>query len=513
MKLGRSLLVVALVITLLMSATSQKLAVFERQRLLRTPAGGTGGPSLASMDSYALALLLGGMRGPLVMFLWMQSEAQKEAKDLEGVETQIEWIRLLQPEFDTVHLFQIWNKAYNISVQMASLANKYAVILDALDYARSVEKQRPDNVNILMSMASIFNDKFANSHEKDYYRKRIREDSMYRPMQKESRAAGVRPTRFDSILDEKGYLRPELIKPRISLLTPGKAPTTKESLTDNYDGSELQYAKKYQPYPYGVPAYALAYNYYQRCKALQNEAGQRHIQITPIVVDSRPPLVLRAWADEEWELAARAEDRLLGLNVPVDRLDAIVESANIDPLKLTGEQLKARRAELDKALYHYGMSLRVNADSEAAFREHFANPAYQMHVDMYRSHLEHLVASRTLLAADRDMLEAATATGAARADLVKSARDNYRQALRLFRIIRLRYYTFEGYYLTMLPKGTTRWNLDKSTDQQIEAYLNEVERRNTSQGFDPQEEDNREYKKYIQRAQQRLDMLSRIVGK
>ena len=45
----------------------------------------------------------------------------KNERDLEGFDTKLEWIRLLQPEFDPVHLFQIWNKAYNISVQMASM--------------------------------------------------------------------------------------------------------------------------------------------------------------------------------------------------------------------------------------------------------------------------------------------------------------------------------------------------------------------------------------------------------
>ena len=67
------------------------------------------------MPSFATALLLGGLRGPLVMFLWPNSETSKREHHLEDVDTEIEWIRLLQPEFDTVHLFQIWNKAYATS--------------------------------------------------------------------------------------------------------------------------------------------------------------------------------------------------------------------------------------------------------------------------------------------------------------------------------------------------------------------------------------------------------------
>jgi hypothetical protein len=137
--------------------------------------------SLAGMDSYALALLLGGLRGPLVMILWANSEAQKADRNLEGVDTQIEWIRRLQPEFDTVHVFQVWNKAYNLSVQMVGLANKYTTILDALDYAHNVDAERPDNLNILREIARVYADKLgAANPEKYYYRDRVRRETRHR---------------------------------------------------------------------------------------------------------------------------------------------------------------------------------------------------------------------------------------------------------------------------------------------------------------------------------------------
>src|SRR5439155_20618812 len=143
--------------------------------------------SLANMNSFALALLLGGLRGPLVMVLWTSSESQKNEKDIEGFDTKVEWIRLLQPEFDTVHIFQVWNKAYNISVQMASLANKYATILDAIDYAQRVEAGRPNNINMVYAIAGIYFDKLGSSSEKPYYRKRVREETLPHPMRQKLR--------------------------------------------------------------------------------------------------------------------------------------------------------------------------------------------------------------------------------------------------------------------------------------------------------------------------------------
>ena len=138
---------------------------------------------LADMNSYALCLLLGGLRGPLVMFLWSSSESQKTEHDLEDFDTKVEWIRLLQPEFDTVHLFEIWNKAYNISVQMANLPNKYSSIIGALDYADKVDAQRPDDINIIYTIGMTYGDKLGGIQlplaERQYYLRRTCDDTRW----------------------------------------------------------------------------------------------------------------------------------------------------------------------------------------------------------------------------------------------------------------------------------------------------------------------------------------------
>src|SRR4029077_13715938 len=140
-------------------------------------AGSSSGRSLSGMNSYALALLLGGLRGPLVMFLWSSSESKKSENNLEDFDSKVEWIRLLQPEFDTVHIFQIWNKAYNISVKMTNLANKYATILDALDYAHNVDAEKPNDINIVSAIGGIYFDKLGGSAQKVYYPKNGRAET------------------------------------------------------------------------------------------------------------------------------------------------------------------------------------------------------------------------------------------------------------------------------------------------------------------------------------------------
>lgn len=132
--------------------------------------------STDQLDSYTLGLLLGGLRGPLVMTLWSSSETQKSERNLEDINTKIELIRLLQPEFDSVHLFQIWNKAYNLSVQMANLPSKYAMILDAIDYANNTRAGK-ENINLESAVGGIYFDKLGGASEKAYYRARVRDES------------------------------------------------------------------------------------------------------------------------------------------------------------------------------------------------------------------------------------------------------------------------------------------------------------------------------------------------
>ncbi len=178
---GRVIVVVFMVLALAASSYMRDWAIDDHEAVrsngrLPRPAASTESP-LSSMPSFATALLLGGLRGPLVMILWTSSETQKQQHDLQDFDTKVEWIRLLQPEFDTVHLFQIWNKAYNVSVQMSSLRNKYTTILDAIDYGQKVERERPDDLNIITAIAAIYGDKLGTSAEHVYYRSRIRRES------------------------------------------------------------------------------------------------------------------------------------------------------------------------------------------------------------------------------------------------------------------------------------------------------------------------------------------------
>jgi hypothetical protein len=503
-KRGRAAIVTILIIALLATGAMQMTVQQQRQKLRSLSGAGQpgGSSSLSRMDSYALALLLGGLRGPLVMFLWPASEAQKSSRDLAGIDTQIEWIRLLQVEFDTVHLFQIWNKAYNLSVQMASLSNKYATILDAIEYGRSVDVERPDNIHIISQIGQVYGDKLGNSAEKDYYRRRVRQDSLYRAQRLIS-GSSQRRMAMPPLLDAQGNLLSELVSPRLN------PPLSKMAMqvVQSYDGAELQYLRPYQPFPYGVSANALAYNYYKRAQVLQDVTGQRHLQMSEMVVDSRPALALESWASEEWELGRRAEIQAWSIKPPYEKLQLESPTAAQSLTSLSGQQLAAGAARLDEAIYCYGRAKQLFDDSDKEFHRHMINPQYADSVTRYAWHMDQIHAVGIMMDADLAFLKAMRLEGSARDEQVALARDAYHRAIRLFELMRLRYFASDAMRAAILPRGVTAANINQMPAAQVDMVVRELDRRIKMQGGDEFSDDTAEYVTYIQRCQARLKSL------
>ena len=450
------------------------------------------------MDSFALALLLGGLRGPLVMILWTSSESQKQEKDLEDFDTKVEWIRLLQPEFDTVHIFQIWNKAYNISVLNATLPNKYLTILDALDYAAKVDRERPDDINILYAIGGVYFDKLDQSTEKEYYRQRVRAETLPHPnLQKLSPDDPAwRRLELDPVLDDKGYILPQYLKPTSTLLVDPTDPTLR------YDGSELQFLAPYQPFPDGIPPVALGYNYQLRAAMLQAVGHQRHAQLSDLVLDSRPPLTLEFWSEEELERGRRFEIQALGKPVPTERLD-LEQPAAATPLDMNLDP--SHRPMLEHAQRIYALSARLAADSIAAFERHVIQ--YKRNVDTARSHMETLRAHLDLAAGDRDYLAAVLADPSPRAPVAASAREEYRRALIAEELIILHYYIGDETAKTLLPAGYDRSNIDKLNPDLYPGIIEDIKRRMNVPGQYVESSDVKESLDYIGRETTRLAML------
>ncbi|HEY1923355.1 MAG TPA: hypothetical protein VGG44_11450, partial [Tepidisphaeraceae bacterium] len=433
-------------------------------------------------------------------------ETQKQQHDLQDFDTKVEWIRLLQPEFDTVHLFQIWNKAYNISVQMASLRNKYTTILDAIDYGQKVERERPDDINIIAAVAALYGDKLGTSAEHVYYRSRIRRESqsLTRITFPSSRADEFRSlaskagwiedqspitvndkTKIDQVTVEPvsakqlitqftgpgvEYLsetRPDeqqhdpswrrvrlnamldadgYILPEL-LKAPYPRPADIPASQPWYDGSSLQFLKQFEPFPYGISTLALAYNDYKQAQLLQLLWGEHHIQSGETVIDARPALALKDWAKDEWERGRRYELRMWGLSVPESADPIELESPTSDD---AFDKPTADKTDFEAAIYSYALGARLFHDAREEFLAHMDR--YKTNASVYFVHVDDSISGEQLMNADHDYLAAASATGPERQRLLESAATSYHGAMLQFAVTIMKYYIDEAVAVQAFPK-------------------------------------------------------------
>ncbi|MCC6239238.1 MAG: hypothetical protein IT448_02930 [Phycisphaerales bacterium] len=521
---ARGAVVTILICSLLLVMAGRWLTGWQRQRVLtndgRVPMASEGGGSnLSGMNSFALALLLGGLRGPLVMFLWQNSESQKQERNLETFDTQVEWIRMLQPEFDSVHIFQMWNKGYNISVQKASLANKYLTILDALDYGYSVDSERPHNINIIETIGQLFFDKFGNSAEKEYYRQRVRTESQWRQTQPQ-RAAITSSVRLEPRLNPDGYILPQyLTAPGGDLPRPTDLAADKPWNT----GADLQYLKPFEPFPYGISPLAFAYNYFKRAQVLQDSAGQTHAQLSHTVIDSRPALALKFWSEAEWERGRKIEGGLLRVHLfsteqqeeqkpfgnetlePRDQLEllTIPLGFNSQTKKLNDQPLEADT--LPELLFSYQRAADLAAAAIQEYERYLNETDFLANISTYESHVEHMRSVHAAALADLAYVRGLMLpAGAQRQEQFKQAAEHYHQSIRINEFIQLRYFT-DVRLLQLL--GADRQSLRKLPQSRLDQLAQQARDAIYAGAANPDAIDRNEYERYATRAHQRLTLM------
>lgn len=514
---SRAGIAIVLVVALLLSAGARYWA--DSLRASDIPDQGTigAGTSLSNMNSFALGLLLGGLRGPLVMILWIESENEKTDKNLEDVNTQIEWIRLLQPEFDTVHIFEIWNKAYNLSVQMTSLANKYDTILSALDYANEVARQKPDDINIITAIAQVYGEKLGNSSEKTYYRRRVRRES--KPHEDPSHLRHTDPgwhrTEMDPILNAKFDLLPKEIKPAPGhTARPANLPADKEWNT----GAPLQYLVKFEPFPDGVSPIALGYNYYKRAEVLETTYGQAHAQLSPLVIDSRPALALKQWLEAEWAQGRRREIQAFGMTVPTSGGEEDRPAMENLTAGFGYDRAFSNRHDAELAEFAYRRAADLLPVVVAEYDRHLR--AFTQNAATYRSHVVEARCEAALCAGDADYLEAGLVKPSARQALLVSARSHYINSIYDYERMILRYYTDLPLLAGALPPGFERIEsgkykgVEQLDPEQLARAVARVARNRImlQRGRDSHDEDTDEFDRYMLHARLRLTHLRTIPG-
>ncbi len=137
-----------------------------------------GGPQLELGDlaSQATILVLGGFRGPYVVWLWMQAEEEKQRNVHFDLIDRYTRIATLQSEYADVWSDLGWNLAWNLSAQWHSLDRKYQWIRRAIEFLQEGNRKNPHNAEIMACLGRIYGEKLGLSQEAEYYRARVRED-------------------------------------------------------------------------------------------------------------------------------------------------------------------------------------------------------------------------------------------------------------------------------------------------------------------------------------------------
>jgi hypothetical protein len=135
--------------------------------------------SETSLQSLAVAfprLTLGGFRGLLATYLWIQAENDKNDRKWVELETKYDIIGALQPYFISVYVFHAWNQAYNLSAQFHDIDTKYKWVLDGLAYLNKGEDYNPNTPDILVEQGHMYFMKLGGSFERIYFRQHWRDD-------------------------------------------------------------------------------------------------------------------------------------------------------------------------------------------------------------------------------------------------------------------------------------------------------------------------------------------------
>ena len=137
-----------------------------------------GSPALELSDlpAQAVTIILGGFRGPYVVWLWAKAEDEKTRKIHFDLIDRYTKIAALQSDYPAMWTFHAWNMAWNESVQWQSLGRKYQWIRRGVDFLNEGYRKNPHSAEILGEMGRIYSEKLGRSQEASYYRRRVIEE-------------------------------------------------------------------------------------------------------------------------------------------------------------------------------------------------------------------------------------------------------------------------------------------------------------------------------------------------
>jgi hypothetical protein len=303
---------------------------------------------------------------------------------------------------------------------------------------------------------------------------------------------GRRRTEMDTMLDDKGYILPQYLKATHPV--PSGHPAN--------NGAELQYLEPFQPFPYGISALALGYNYHKQAQILQRYGNQKHLQLSESVIDNQPALALRMWAEEEWDRGRKLEERGLAATPGQEKAGREMKTAAEPP-----DAKIVDRPSVDEAIFSYLRGAQAAKAGQPEITEHIDR--FPKTIQNYEMQRDLLVAMEHFLRADGLYLQAVAApSGAERQKVLAQSKSEYEQAWRWYAIQILKYYVDEP------DAAALKYALSTVQEKPLgelrtlhEQLLKRLDKTYKGMANSPHATDIQEYEEDLHRIDKRLEMI------
>jgi hypothetical protein len=119
----------------------------------------------ADVTGTAVRLMLTGSRGFAVAFLWHSAIEKQKRNDFHEFEKRVVAVTKLQPHFITPWIFQSWNIAYNVSVEMHGSGDMYFYIARGIELLAEGERRNKRSPDMRYQIAFYYQNKFGVSDQ------------------------------------------------------------------------------------------------------------------------------------------------------------------------------------------------------------------------------------------------------------------------------------------------------------------------------------------------------------
>ncbi|WP_165249694.1 hypothetical protein [Paludisphaera soli] len=138
-----------------------------------------GEAAIGQVDSGSFMMklfLLGGFRGIVANYLWIQAEDHKKNHDWDRLKATVDLITKLQPHFLSIWTFQGWNLAYNVSVEWDAPEDKYEWIKQGIKFVQRGVENNQRSPDLIWDTAWFYYHKLGFSDESIILRRLFRDD-------------------------------------------------------------------------------------------------------------------------------------------------------------------------------------------------------------------------------------------------------------------------------------------------------------------------------------------------